>query len=451
MALTLYNSIARLKQLFKPITPNLVKIYVCGPTVYDHPHLGNARSCLVYDMLYRFLCLQYKKVIYVRNITDVDDKIIGRARELNISIEELAKQTTMYFQQDMEYLNCLRPTYEPKATEHIAEMIEMIETLLLAGYAYESEKHIYFDVSKAKDYDILSNRSLLNNIQGEHVRELMHKRASADFVLWKPDLDAASGFASPFGRGRPGWHIECSAMAHKYLGENFDIHGGGADLIFPHHTNEIAQSTSAYPGSGFASLWVHNGFLTVNGEKMSKSLGNFVTVRDLIKQNIEGEVIRLALLKTHYRKPLDYKLDSSLSNAKIMLNYWYKAIKLANIDANDGKITTEIIKALENDLNVPLAIKILNDYAKRVIADSRDVEAANSLLNGANFMGLLMHKPAQWFKNEIEDEWIEKLISERTSAKKSHNFTLADKIRSELLNKGIILEDTPGGTQWRKH
>jgi cysteinyl-tRNA synthetase len=456
MKLKLYNSLTRKREIFTPIDDKLVRMYVCGPTVYDHPHIGNARSVVVYDILYRILIQKYGKnhVSYVRNITDIDDKIINRAAEEKISIAELTKKTTEYFHSDMDYLGCLRPNIEPKATEHVQEMIDIISKLIANNIAYEAHSHVYFDVKKYDDYTKLSGRSFEDMFQGVRFDSSAGKRNPEDFVLWKPSLDSDDEFAkfdSPFGVGRPGWHIECSAMSHKYLGENFDIHGGGADLIFPHHTNEIAQSCAAFSGSDFAKFWVHNGFLTVNHEKMSKSLKNFVTVHDLRQQGLKGEVVRLFLLSNHYRKPIDYN-DKAIFDANIMLSYWYRAIE--NIDVNNIDLPNEFLDALCEDINTNNAIKIINDFAKEVYVakdEKQKIKAASNMLVCAQFLGLMKASVAQWFQNVDDSEQIEQLIEKRLAAKSAKDWKLADRIREELSLMGISIEDKPDGTtKWKK-
>ncbi len=464
MQLSLYNTLTQRHEIFKPLDKNLVKMYVCGPTVYDSPHIGNARSVVVYDILQRILVHIFGKehVLYVRNITDIDDKIIERAKSLNIPINQLTQQTTIAFHRDMAYLGCQSPNIEPKATEHVAEMLAIIEQLIAFKYAYVADKHVYFDVSAAKDYTKLSRRQLDELLQGVRIENDISKRHPQDFVLWKivdegslKDLECV--FDSPWGAGRPGWHIECSAMSNKYLGQTFDIHGGGADLIFPHHTNEIAQSTCAFEGSLFAKTWVHNGFLTVNGNKMSKSLGNFVTVKELLEKNIPGETIRLFLLSTHYRKPLDFN-DKALHDSSKLLNYWYRALS----DANTSPINLpdNFLASLFDDMNTSLAIKIINDYAKQAHAATKEDDKTiytSLMLACANFIGLLELPADQWFtpdSSEIKqdnDVNIEELIEKRLLAKQEKNWALADKIRGDLLKLGIVLEDKPDGeTKWRK-
>ncbi|RYE06348.1 MAG: cysteine--tRNA ligase [Rickettsiaceae bacterium] len=460
MELLLYNTLTKLKEVFRPQDKNLVRMYVCGPTVYDRPHIGNARSVIVYDILFRVLSHVFSAncVLYVRNITDVDDKIINRAHALNIEASELTKITIGEFQDDMNYLNCLLPNIQPKATEHIAEMIDIISKLIDSGHAYISDNHVYFEVAKAKNYTSLSRRIFDQEINFVRIENAESKKHPNDFVLWKPigrDEKIHDNFNSPWGIGRPGWHIECSAMSCKYLGPNFDIHGGGADLIFPHHTNEIAQSTSAFPGSTFANFWIHNGFLTVNGEKMSKSLGNFLTIKDMVARNIPGEVLRLLLMSTQYRKPLDFN-DKAIMDARKTLNYWYRALlALDKIDENNN-LPDEFLLALYNDLNTPAAIKIINHYAKLVYTSVKPIDKnlnANKLYQCAKFLGLMEKSAKEWFKNDssFDEEQINELINARTLAKKQRQWQIADQIRNQLLAVNIVLEDQPNNiTTWRK-
>ncbi|WP_316353077.1 cysteine--tRNA ligase [Candidatus Trichorickettsia mobilis] len=451
MQLFLNNTKTRTKEIFRPINNNLVKMYVCGPTVYDHPHIGNGRSVIIYDILYRMLIHLFGKgqVVYVRNITDIDDKIIDRAMELQISIEALTQQTTKDFHEDMAYLQCLNPNIEPIATEHIDCMIEIIQKLIALGAAYVIDNHVYFDITSSINYTELSGRTIDEMIYNVRVAADESKTHPGDFVLWKPmaGTDISANFDSPWGCGRPGWHIECSAMSYKYLGENFDIHGGGADLIFPHHTNEIAQSKCAFPGSNYANYWVHNGFLTVNGEKMSKSLGNFITVRDLIIKGVDGDTIRLALLGAHYHKPLDFN-DNTLANATKTLNYWYRAVEGISYDYLP-EVPLNFIASLLDDMNTSLAIKIINDYAKLTYLSTTNNEKklnASSMLACARFIGLMEKSAAAWFKQDINDEAIISLINQRTQAKRDKNWQLADKIREQLSKQGIVLADKADGT-----
>jgi len=461
MKLSLFNTLTRKREVFSPLDTNLVKMYVCGPTVYDHPHIGNARSAVVYDILYRILRFIYgkDKVIYVRNITDVDDKIITRALERKIPISKLTKETTEYFHKDMAYLGCLAPNIEPKATEHIAEMILIIQKLIKLGFAYETNGNVYFEVAKAERYTKLSCRSLGEMLEGVRNPNSADKTNPGDFILWKAadsGDDESAKFDSPFGEGRPGWHIECSAMSHKYLGETFDIHGGGADLIFPHHTNEIAQSTSAFPGSEFAKYWVHNGFLTVGGEKMSKSLGNFVTVNDLATSGMQGDTARLLLLSAHYHKPLDYN-EKAIIDSEKTISYWYRA--LGDIPENElledtALLPDEFINCLLDDMNTHLAITLINGYAKEVhLAKGIEekVTKVNLMYSCAKFLGLMRMPAKEWFGNTDDSGTIETLLEKRQIAKQTKNWDVADSIRKDLEAMGIAIEDKPDGTSsWRK-
>jgi len=449
-------------------------MYVCGPTVYDRPHIGNARSVVVYDTLYRVLMHEYgaENVTYVCNITDVDDKINARATELGVTIQELTSKVYEEYREDMAYLNCLIPTYEPRATEHIKDIIDINEKLIANGHAYVSEGHVYFDVTSARDYGCLSGRNLDEMVAGSRVEVSENKKHPGDFVLWKPASprdDKSSVFESPWGPGRPGWHIECSAMSHHFLGADFDIHGGGADLIFPHHTNEIAQSCCAFPGSSFARFWVHNGFLTVNGEKMSKSLRNFKTVHDLAQDGVKGEVIRYLLLSTHYRKPLDFN-DKAVYDAKESLDYLYRVVgSVPDIlqEQNSGMTAmvssfrmeqsadAEPIKTflshLQDDLNTPAALHYMHDLAKQINKTEDKAELTRRLIECGNLIGLLL--VPDWFKsdNTLDAQHIEALIAKRIDAKKSRQFDIADGIRAELLALGVEIEDKQDGTSiWRQ-
>ena len=449
-SIQLHNTLTRRKDILAPLDPTRIRMYVCGPTVYDRPHLGNARSVVVYDVLYRLLRQVYgaDRVIYARNITDVDDKINAAAVAQGISIQALTSGITALFHADMDALGCLRPTLEPRATEHIAEMIALIEKLIQHGNAYVSDGHVLFDVTSHSDnpiwkYGMLSGRKLDDLQAGARVEVESYKHNPGDFVLWKPANekdDASSRFDSPWGIGRPGWHIECSAMAAKHLGEDFDIHGGGADLMFPHHENEIAQSCCAHPHSSYARLWVHNGFLTVNGEKMSKSLGNFTVVHDLLSQGIKGEAIRLAFLSVKYNEPLDWT-EKLLADAQKALDGWYR--KLANADTDTGsELSPAFLEALADDLNLPRALAMMHQ-----------AKDASELRAMGNLLGLLQQDPAQWFKGTASDDDadIESLIEARKAAKAAKNFAESDRIRDELKARGILLEDKPGGVvEWRR-
>jgi cysteinyl-tRNA synthetase len=429
-------------------------MYVCGPTVYDFPHIGNARSVVIYDVLYRILINQYgqDKVCYVRNITDVDDKINQAAKQKKITIKELTSYITDIFHSDMSKLNCLSPTIEPKATEHINQMVVIIEKLIASNHAYMVDNHVYFSVESDPHYGLLASRNLDDMIAGARVEVNASKRHPADFVLWKPkddEDDESSIFPSPWGPGRPGWHIECTAMSNEYLGHTFDIHGGGADLMFPHHTNEIAQSICAFKDSQFAKIWVHNGFLTVNGEKMSKSLGNFITVHQLLADGIEGETLRYLLLATHYRKPLDFN-NKSLIDAKKSLDGFYRSIE-EFASTKPSIADKRIVDALLDDLNTSEAIAILHELGKE-LNKTKDQELAAKFKASANLIGLLYHNAVEWFGTaSSNDAEIETLIAARNQAKLDKNWELADQIRQQLKDKNIILEDKAGGTTiWRK-
>ncbi len=445
----LYNTLTRRKDALQPHTAGKIGMYVCGPTVYDRPHLGNARSVVVYDVLFRLLRHVYgeSNVTFVRNITDVDDKINAAAIQRGISIQALTSEITAQFHADVGALNVLPPTIEPRATEHIPQMISIIEKLIANGNAYVSQEHVLFAVTSesanvAWQYGMLSGRKLDDLQAGARVDVESYKKHPGDFVLWKPtdaEDDPSSVFDSPWGKGRPGWHIECSAMSSQYLGDDFDIHGGGSDLMFPHHENEIAQSCCAHPHSHYAKLWVHNGFLTVNGEKMSKSLGNFITVHDLLQKDVHGEVIRLAFMSTKYNEPLDWT-DKLLADAKKALDGWYRATENA---ADEGTLPAEFIEALADDMNVPKALSLMHG--------TKDVGA---LLAMGRMLGLLQSTAQQWFQgsgtaDEVAD--IEAEIEARKAAKAAKNWAESDRIRDALKARGILLEDKPDGTTiWRK-
>ncbi len=437
--LSLYNTLTRKKEPFAPLDANKVRMYVCGPTVYARPHLGNARSVVVYDVLYRLLRHLYpgeNRVTYVRNITDVDDKINKAAMENGETIQALTGRVTGWFHDDMDALNCLRPTHEPRATQYIPHMIAMIEKLIANGNAYVAEGHVLFDVTSDADYGLLSGRTVEEQQAGARIAVESYKKNPGDFVLWKPadsEDDASSKFDSPWGEGRPGWHIECSAMSTDLLGDTFDLHGGGADLKFPHHENEIAQSCCANPGSEFAKCWVHNGFLTVNGEKMAKSLGNFITVRDLLDKNVHGEVIRLALLSAKYNEPLNWT-DKLVEDAKKTLDKFYRQLPIARV----SKAPQAFIEALCEDLNIPRAISQMHDASP------------DEMLAMGQLLGVFASSSEQWFKGDTEDD-IDALVAARAAAKAAKNWAEADRIRDELKAQGIILEDRPDGTtDWRK-
>jgi cysteinyl-tRNA synthetase len=460
MTLYLYNTIKKDIELFKPIDSKNVRMYVCGPTVYNFAHIGNARPCVVFDVLFRLLQKIYghDSVTYVRNITDIDDKINNRAKELGISIQELTKSTTKDFHEDLSYLNCKSPTFEPRATDHVNEMCDIIDKLIENNHAYIAKNnHVYFHVPSFDNYGLISSVSKDALEDGFRIDVEELKKDARDFVLWKPadnEDDVSSIFNSKFGQGRPGWHIECSAMAKKYLGDDFDIHGGGIDLSFPHHTNEIAQSVCAHKGSKFANTWVHNGFLTVNGEKMSKSLNNFITVRELKDKGINGEALRLFLMRSHYRKPLDYT-DQAIKDSKTTLDFLYRAMYKASSYVNTQDYNTkEFYDFLFNDLNVHMAIEFLYSIARKIntTIDQSEINMLASVLKElGNFLGLLNNN--NWFCNidlhDISEEDINNLINERAIAKNNKNYSKADEIRKHLESMNIILEDLKEKTIWR--
>lgn len=450
MNLKLYNTLSGKLEEFNPIDPNHIKMYVCGPTVYDRAHLGNARPAVVFDVLYRILKKIYKKVTYVRNITDVDDKIYKTALEKKIDIFDLTKKTIEMYHEDVGSLNVLPVDIEPLATEHIFDMISFIEKLVHNKNAYVSNGHVYFDVSSFKNYGALSKKNMDDLISGARIEVSEFKKNPLDFVLWKPiDENFNFGWDSPWGKGRPGWHIECSAMSLRYLGENFDIHGGGIDLVFPHHENEIAQSCAINCEKTMANYWVHNGHLNINGVKMSKSLGNFFTVNELLKK-FDGEVIRMAFLMSHYRSPQNFSLDS-LNQAKNILDRWYNAIRDIKFDKTE-KISHDVFEALIDDMNTPKAISILCEMVDRINKESDKTEIASIFVNTCqSILGIIMKDPKDWFccVEDCKKCWIEEKIKERNEAKKSKDYAKADSLRSELLEKGIIIEDTKDGTTWK--
>jgi len=432
MTLRLFNTLTKTKDVFAPIDAKTVRMYVCGPTVYDFAHIGNARPVIVFDVLFRLLRHIYggAHVTYVRNITDVDDKINARAAERGISIRELTEETARIYEEDVAALGNLPPSVTPRATEHIAQMVKIIEQLIAAGHAYEADGHVLFDVSSKPDYGKLSRRSLDEMIAGARVEVAPYKKNAMDFVLWKPSDAAIPGWNSPWGRGRPGWHIECSAMAGEYLGETFDIHGGGIDLQFPHHENEIAQSEGAHHGHALANVWMHNGFLQVEGEKMSKSLGNFFTIRDLLA-DWPGEVLRLNMLRTHYRQPIDFTIVGLKESWKL-LERWYEVTEpLANPSPD-----TVFFEALSDDLNTPAAIASLHQAEPLALA------------GGLGFLGFSNVQLKIANKAAVDTVAVADAIAARNAARKARDFKESDRIRDDLLAKGIVLKDGPEGTSW---
>ena len=445
--LKIYNTLSREKEEFIPLNKNSVGMYVCGPTVYDEPHIGNARPLIIFDLVFRILIKNFgkNKVNYVRNITDIDDKIIQRANELKIDISELTKSVTDIFLSDCKYLNCLIPNNQPKATDNIAGMIQMIENLLAKKFAYIKDGNVYFNVNKFKDYGKLSNKNPKDLISGSRVEISELKNNPLDFVLWKPSKDKEPFWESPWGKGRPGWHIECSAMSEKYLGKEFDLHCGGLDLIFPHHENEIAQSICANDSSIFAKYWMHNGYVTVDGKKMSKSDGNFITINNLKNNNINGQVIRLSILGTHYRQPLDWNLKILEINKKILEN-WYSLYS-----PNDDEISNELLNILLDDLNTPKFITSIHSlYNKAKTGDSTAKKDLNSALK---FLGLFNENQEQFNilrkKSKLDVREIEKLIEQRNLARKDKDFKKADIIRLDLEKNGILIEDLNDKTHWK--
>jgi cysteinyl-tRNA synthetase len=439
-----HNSRTRRREAFRPIDPGHVKLYVCGPTVYDRAHIGNARAFIVYDVLARLLRTVFPRLTYVRNITDVDDKINARAAESGLAIGQITARTTADFHADMAELGMLPPDIEPCATAHIPQMITLIERLIGSGHAYEAEGHVLFAVAAFAGYGSLSGRDPEALRAGARVDVAPYKRDPGDFVLWKPAPPELPGWGSPWGRGRPGWHIECSAMSWRYLGEDFDLHGGGHDLLFPHHENEAAQSLCAFPGSGFAHTWLHHGMLRLNGEKMSKSLGNILTVPAVLK-TAPAEAVRLLLLQTQYRAELDFT-DAGLLDAKRTLDRFYRAIEATPVEP--GAPAATFMAALCDDLNTPQAIAVLHGLADRALDGDR--LAAAELQGSGALLGILGESPAAWFRGGDDGAAVEAAIAERAQAKAARDFGRADAIRARLREDGIVLEDTAGGTVWRR-
>jgi cysteinyl-tRNA synthetase len=444
--LILYNTRTRAKAAFVPLDPQNIRLYLCGTTVYDLAHIGNARNVVLFDILVRLLRLAYPRVTYVRNITDIDDKINARAAATGESIGEITARTAAAYQAHMAALYALPPDLEPRATGHIPEIIDISQRLIAGGHAYEAEGHVLFAVKSDPSYGKFSGRSLEDLLAGARVDVAPYKRDPGDFVLWKPSPPELPGWDSPWGRGRPGWHIECSAMAHKHLGENFDIHGGGDDLIFPHHENEIAQSCCAFPGSGFASVWMHNRMLQLNGEKMSKSLGNFLTVQDALSQ-APGEAIRLMLIHAHYRSTLEFS-EAGLQDSKRELDRFYRAIAAHPHVRPAADIPECVLAPLCDDMNTPGAIAGLHVLAD--LALTGDAKGAAGLLAAGKILGLFNQEPAEWFHSGVDAAKIEALIEERRAARTAKNFARADEIRNALEADGIVLEDSAAGTSWRK-
>jgi cysteinyl-tRNA synthetase len=476
MAIRLYNTLTRKKEEFVPVTPGKVGLYACGATVYDHSHVGHARSAIVFDALYRYLSSSGFDVTYVRNFTDIDDKIINKANSEKRDWREIGDTYTASFREDMLSLNVLSPTHEPKATEHISDMLDLVQNLIDRGFAYPVGGSVYFSVTKYRDYGRLSGRSLDELIAGARVEINEQKEDPLDFALWKESKPGEPFWESPYGRGRPGWHIECSAMSVKYLGSPFDIHGGGKDLVFPHHENERAQSECG-TGRKFVNYWVHNGFVTVDREKMSKSLGNFFLIKDVLKR-YHPDILRLFFLSTHYRNPIDYT-ESSLEAAQTALQKLYTTVERSHELARDRKVVAaanadldglkqRFDEAMDDDLNTALALSTLFDLAKSInkTIDDRDESGYASAVAGSNLLtdlaakvGLMSQDPETFSRGEVlrqleqfglDEAWVEKAIADRSEARKAKDYTKADEIRGMLLEKGIAILDTPQGTKWRK-
>ena len=455
----LHNTLSRQKELFEPQEPDRVSLYVCGPTVYNHPHIGNARPAVVFDVLYRLLSSAYENVVFVRNFTDVDDKINAAAAEQGITIDSITDHFIKVYQDETDALGILRPTIEPRVTGHIPEIIAQIEALLSAGNAYEAEGHVLFNVPSYKDYGGLSRRSMDDMIAGARIDVAPYKRDPADFVLWKPSDDTQPGWDSPWGYGRPGWHIECSAMAEAHLGETIDIHGGGNDLIFPHHENEIAQSTCAHGGKLYARYWVHNGMIQVEGRKMAKSVGNVLLIKDLLAAH-RPEVLRMGLLAAHYRQPLDWT-EEGVAQARTTLDRLYGILRDTGAPeaARPSKADPDLVAftaALADDLNTPKSFAELHRVARALAATSDPAEISRLkgvLLACGDLLGLLQQTPEAWFGGAVSEddaERIEALIQERKAARQAKDYPGADRIRDQLAAEGIELKDGPDGTTWQR-
>ncbi|MBE7210433.1 MAG: cysteine--tRNA ligase [Gluconacetobacter diazotrophicus] len=445
--LALHDSMTRTTRPFEPIDPANVRVYYCGPTVYDLPHLGNLRAMLNADLLVRLLRRLHPRVTFVRNITDVDDKINARAIERGITIDALTADTIREFHADLDTMGVLPPDVEPRATHHVDGMVALIGRLVASGHAYEADGHVLFSVAHFPEYGRLSGRDPAELVAGARVEVAAYKRDPGDFVLWKPSTPELPGWDSPWGRGRPGWHIECSAMAQRYLGEDFDIHGGGDDLLFPHHENERAQSLCGWPGSRFAAYWLHNAMLLVDGEKMSKSLGNFMSVRDALRL-APPEALRLFLLGTHYRSTLNFTREG-LGEAKRVLDRWYRAVERSGAGDAAPAVPEPVLAALCQDLGAAGAIAAMHRLADAALAG--DAGAGSELLAAGGMLGVLGMAPGEWFRAGAGDaERIEARIAERLAARRARDFARADAIRAALLAENIVLEDGPGGTTWRR-
>lgn len=469
MDLHLYSTLTRAKARFEPADDQRVTMYVCGPTVYNRSHIGNARPAVVFDVLARLLRHRYGAghVVYARNITDIEDKIIASAAAEGVPIEVITSRFEQHYLDDMGALGVIPPDLAPHATAHVPQMVAMIERLIAAGHAYAAEGHVLFDVPSWPDYGRLSKRPMDEMIAGARVEVAPYKRSPADFVLWKPSDDSQPGWDSPWGRGRPGWHIECSAMIEAHLGETIDIHAGGIDLQFPHHENEVAQSACSHGGAPLARVWMHNGFLSMNTEKMSKSLGNVVLVNELLAEGHKGEVLRLALLSAHYRQPLDWT-PSLIEQSKATLDRLYGLLRdlrsITSGSSTDG-VSSLFVDTLADDLNTPAALSVLyaeadriralrNNYAHSgdLIQDQALAVDRDKFVNSARLLGLLQDDPEAWFTagGDIDAAWVEAQIAARRDARAAKDFAAADRLRQELADAGVILEDGPGGTTWKR-
>ena len=452
MEIRLYNSKTKKKEIFHPVDEENVTMYVCGPTVYGAHHIGNARPAVVFDLLAKLLRNEYKNVTYARNITDVDDKIINAAIEQNVEISEITKKSTNQYHSDMKILNVEDPNKEPYATQFISEMILFIEDLITKDNAYVSEGHVLFDINSYKSYGDLSSRDPKDMIAGSRVKVQDYKKNPLDFVLWKPSNENEIGWNSPWGRGRPGWHLECSTMILEIFGETIDIHGGGEDLRFPHHENECAQSFCRNDGKQLANFWLHNGMVQMADSKMSKSLGNILLIKDLLN-DMPGEVIRLSLMSSHYRQPLKWS-DDLVDQSKKTLNTFYSFLdQYEDIDITNINVNEEILSSLSDDINTPKAISVLHSMFKDLKKDPDNIELRSSFIKSANFMGLLFSKPRNWLIKEdsnVDTKVIDELIIERNRARQSKDFSVADDIRDKLLDMGVVLEDKNDITTWKK-
>lgn len=455
----LHNTLSKRKEKFEPLDSKNIRMYVCGPTVYDRAHLGNAKSAVVFDILNRVLRQVYgdENVKYASNITDIDDKILNKHQQTGKPISEITAETYQWYIEDMHALNVKDPDYRPRATEFVQEMIELVELLLKNGHAYEAEGHVLFSVDSMPNYGFLSGRSMKEMLAGARIEVADYKKNPADFILWKPSEEGQPGWDSPWGFGRPGWHLECSAMSSKYLGNSFDIHGGGSDLIFPHHENECAQSLCAHPDDSFAKYWVHAGMLMVDGVKMSKSLGNFYTVNELITQ-YPAEALRLLFISTHYHQPFNFTFDGLKQSKQILDKFYNALLRVKDVETAEVAPDERVVNALADDINTPLAISYLHDIANNLnkaetVEDKQHYKSL--LLASADVMGLLYQNAEDWFKGSasedgISEDEINQLIAERLEAKKSKDWAKADAIRNQLKDAGIVLEDTPQGTSWKR-